>query len=356
MTHASRRLGALVLAYVGIVSVADACARGGGGDETTVVTDVAVHTGVVVARDMHRFVTAYGYVEPAPARDGRAAAGALLTPLAPGVVTEILTVEGARVSKGAVLIRLDTRLADVAVQRAEQELAFAKGVAERQRLLLPSEGTSQRLLQEAEQRLNDARSSLASARTSRSYLEVAAPISGTVTGLSARVGQAIDATTVLGRVVDLGRIVVTADVPVNEAQGLAIGGHVELGSDSAGARGVVSIIGKDVDPQTGTARVTISLAAGSGLAPGQFTDLRILAASHPGVLVVPDEAVVSSSAQGSWILVVSHDAATRMPVTVGIREGGMTEVSAPGLASGMSVVTVEAYSLPERTNVHVAGR
>ncbi len=352
----SIRAGALALTSACMLTVATACARGGGEDDSAVETDVAVHTATIGRRDVHRYVTAYGYVEPAPARDGRSAAGAVLTPLSPGVVTRILTVEGGRVTKGEVLIQLDTRLADVAVRRSEQDVAFAERVVERQRQLLPSDGTSQRALQEAEQRLTDARSALATARTARAYLEIAAPISGTVTGLSARVGQSVDASTVLGRVVDLGRLVVAADVPVVEARGLASGGRAVVGSDSTGARGVVAIIGKDVDPQTGTTRVTVSLAPGSGLTPGQFTDLRILAETHAGVLVVPEEAVVSRSGEGSWIMVVDGDSASRKPVTVGIREGGMAEVSAAGLQSGQSVVTVEAYSLPEHTKVHLARR
>lgn len=356
MMVASIRARVEVLASLGVMSLLVSCDRGGGGEEAAVATNVAVHTAPITTRDVHRYVTAYGYVEPEPARDGRSAAGAVLTPLAAGVVTEIRTAEGARVAKGALLLRLDTRLADVAVRKSEQDVAFAERVVERQRQLLPSEGTSPRALQEAEQRLNDARSALAAAKTSRSYLDIVAPIAGTVTGLVAHVGQAVDATSVLGRVVDLARVVVVADVPVAEARGLATGARVVLGSDSVGVRGVVSIVGKEVDAQTGTAKVTVALAPGSGLTPGQFTDLRIQADAHRGSLVVPEEAIVSRSGEGSWLMVVERDSATRRPVTVGMREGGMAEVSAPGLAHGMTVVTVEAYSLPPRTKIHLARR
>lgn len=55
-------------------------------------------------------------------------------------------------------------------------------------------------------------------------------------------------------------------------------------------------------------------------------------------------------------MVVAGDSAGRTPVTVGIRESGLAEVSAPGLTPGMTVVTVEAYSLPSRTKVHMARR
>ena len=339
----------LVTASISACTPGDAEGDGAG-------TDVAVHVAAVEARDMHRYVTAYGYAGPAPMREGESAAGAVLTPLTSGVVAQVLGVEGARVEKGTVLARLDTRIADVTVQRAEKDLAFAERVAARQRQLLSTEGTSERGLQEAEQRLSEATTALAATRASRAYLDVVAPLTGTLTGFAARVGQAVDATTVLGQVVDLGRLVVTADVPATEARTLAPGARADVGREGATVRGTVSTIAKEVDPQTGTTRVTVMLASGSDLAPGEFTDLRIAAESHRAVLVVPEEAIVSRTGEGSWIMVVTGDSASRLPVTVGIHEGGFAEVTAPDLKAGTSVVTVEAYSLPERTRVHLVRR
>jgi membrane fusion protein (multidrug efflux system) len=52
-------------------------------------------------------------------------------------------------------------------------------------------------------------------------------------------------------------------------------------------------------------------------------------------------------------MVVEGDSAVRHPVTVGLRDGGMVEVSGEGLREGMRIVTVEAYSLPEQTRIHI---
>lgn len=227
---------------------------------------------------------------------------------------------------------------------------------QRQRQLLPNDGTSLRALQEAEQRLNEARSALSSAQTARAYLDITAPSSGTVIGLAARVGQSVDVSTVLARLVDLTRLVIAADVPSGEAVQLKAGQRVLIGMDSSARAGEVSVVGREIDARTGTYRVQASVPAGSGLAPGQFTDLRIVTREQRNALVVPDASVVTKPGEGQWIMVVEGEQATRRPVTVGIHDGGMVEVLGEGLHEGLVVVTTEAYSLPEKTRVHLVRR
>jgi membrane fusion protein (multidrug efflux system) len=331
-------------------------ARASGSGEAAIATDVAVHVGAVRRATLHRYVTAYGYVEPEPAGGGRSPAGALLSPIVGGVLAEIDCVEGQRVTAGAVLFRLDSRMAEVAVQKARQDADFAEQAFKRQQELLPTNGTSQRAYQEAQQQLDAARSDLAAAETALAYLRITAPLSGTVVRLSATVGQFVDPSTVLAEVVNLDRLVVTANVPSREAVGLKAGLPVFLGVDSTAPRGTVRIVGRDIDPRTGTYRVQASVPPGSAFTPGQFTDIRIVAEEHPDVLVVPEVSLVTRAGEGSWIMVVQGDSAVRRPVTVGLRDAGLIEVAGAGLGEGTTIVTDDAYSLPEVTKIRIVGR
>lgn len=332
--------------------------RGSPAEEGEVVTDVAVHVGTVGRATLHGYVTAYGYVEPAPATERTPAAGALISAFVGGVLTEIECVEGSQVTQGEVLFRLDSRMAEVEVEKARQQVDFAERAFQRQQALLSSDGTSQRAYQESQQRLEEARSSLAAAETTLAYMNIAAPLAGTVTRVDVRAGQFVDANTVLGEVVDLGRLVVSADVPVREAAGMQVGQRVLVGTGeselaSSPLEGSLIVIGRDVDPTTGTYRVQASLPRNSGLDPGKFTNIRIVVEEHADVLVVPEVSLVTRTGEGSWVMVVEGDQAVRTPVTVGLREGGRVEVSGEGIGEGTTIVTEDAYSLPAATKIHI---
>jgi membrane fusion protein, multidrug efflux system len=353
MNRRNATIGVVVLAAFLIVTLIVRPGLGSGPEEAEVATDVAVHIGTVTKATLHRYVTAYGYVEPAPATAARPAGGAMISTFVGGVLTSIECVEGSRVTRGDVLFRLDSRMATVAVRKAQQEVDFAEKTYERQQALISSDGTSQRALLEARQRLDDARSNLASAETELAYLNIAAPITGTVTRIDARVGQFVDANAVLAEVVDLGRLVVTAAVPVREAGGLRVGQPVFIGSDSSALHGTLTVVGRDVDTSTGTYRVQASIPSSAGFTPGQFMDIRIVTEEHPDVLAVPEVSLVTRTGEGSWIVVVDGEQAVRRPVMPGLREGGMVEVSGDGLTEGMTIVTTDAYSLPAETRIHI---
>lgn len=351
----SRRqtLGFLALAVVVVMVIA--WLRRGGGEEEEVMPNVAVHVEPIRRATLRRTVTAYGTVEPSPALDGRPAAGAMITPFVDGVVDAVGVVEGRTVERGMVLVRLDSRMAQVAVNRARAEADVADSAFQRQEALRGSDGTSQRAWLDARARRDAARADLASAETALSYLNIAAPLTGTVLHLGAAVGQHVDATTVLAQVVDLDRLVVTAGVPAREIGGVAVGQRVLLGVGDSVAEGTVLILGRDVNPATGTYRVQASVPKGAGFMPGQFTEIRIVAEEHEGVLAVPEGSVVTRPEEGTWIVVVEGDRAVRRAVAVGLRDGDLVEVSGEGVEEGASVVTDEAYGLPEETAIRVVG-
>jgi len=324
-------------------------------EEEQAVTNVSVHVGQITRATLHRYVTAYGTVQPEPAIDGKPPGGALIAPLVGGLLTQIHCVEGSRVSKGTVLFRLDSRVAEVAVFRAQKDLEFAEKTFHRQQGLLAEDGTSQKAFQEAEQQLNLARGELSAAQTQLALLELTAPLTGTVVRLNAVLGQSVEPNNVLAEIIDLNRLVVTAAVPSRDASLLKIGQPVEIGS-GVSLVGALAFIGRDIDPATDTLSVRVSVPVEAGLTPGQFLEVRIIAEEHRDCLVVPEDSFVSNVEEGSWIVTVQGDTAIRMPVEGGLREEGLVEVEGPGLKEGMVIVTEDAYSLPEETKIRIVGR
>ena len=155
---------------------------------------------------MHRYVNGYGTVEAAPATADQPAAGAQLAAPSAGVVAKVNVVEGQQVKKGDVLVELNS--GTVTADYAEQEV-------ERQKKLYAQQNTSLKNLQDAEAQL--------------AALQVTAPLSGTVTRLNVKPGEAVDVNTVVAEVIDLSRLAVSAEIPGGG------GGGFENRRGSAGA-------------------------------------------------------------------------------------------------------------------------
>ncbi len=354
MTKRQVTTGLIVLAVAVVAAVLLIKGLGprGGGEEEAVITDVGVHVGKIVRTTLHRYVTAYGTVEPEPPGGGRPAAGAFISAPVGGILTEIACTEGLAVGKGVLLFRLDTRLAEVAVAKAAKGLESAEQTFERQKKLLAAEGTSQKSYQQAELELNTAKSEFAVAKTELSLLEIRAPLTGTVVRISARVGQAVEPNEVLAEVIALDRLVVTAQVPSRDAAELKPGQTVIWGEGSAVA-GKVAVVGKDIDPRSDTVLVRASLPAGAGFQPGEFLKIRVVSEERRDVLAVPEESVVPGPNGGTVLMVVEGDKAVPRPVKAGLRDAGLVEVEGEGLTEGLVIVTTDAYNITGETKIHI---
>jgi membrane fusion protein (multidrug efflux system) len=312
------------------------------GDETggEPATEVAVHVAKIDRATLRAYVTAYGVVEPEPAGE-RPAAVANVAPSVPGVVAEAKTAEGQHVAKGDVLFQLDSRAADVAAD-------FAGKTVERERQLMKIQGTSEQALQNAEQQLD-------AARVQQALLRVQSPLAGTVTRVNVKPGEAVDLTMVMAVVVDLDRLVVSANVPSTELTGLKVGQPAEIVVEGAASPldGSLEFVSPAIDSRTGTAEVRVKVPGGSSLRPGQFVTVRIVSEERADRLAVPVDSVVKNEEGASVIAVVDGDTATQRPVKTGLRDRGLVEVEADGLQPGMTVVTQGAYGLPPETKVRV---
>ncbi len=350
------RMGLVVLAtaLLVIVMVWILVKSHAGEKSEEVAADMAVHVGTITRATLHRFVTAYGTVEPEPAAMGRQPADAEVASPVAGIVARIDCVEGQRVTRGTILFHLDSRLANVAQEKAKRALAFAEENFERQKKLLPVEGTSKKNYLEAEQQLHAARSELAAAETDLALLRIQAPLAGTVVKINTEPGEAVELNTVLAKIVDLGRLVAALSVPSREAALLKVGQPAQFESGGS-TTGRVVYVGQQIDDKTDTLPVRVSVPASAGFHPGQFLSVRIVCEERRNCLAVPEAAALSDSVSGEIgaIVLVEGDKAVRKPVTLGLRETGLVEVQAEGLREGMVIVTEDAYAVPGETKVHI---
>jgi membrane fusion protein (multidrug efflux system) len=342
----------LIAAGLAVVFLISKLIPAGAGENEEVAADMAVHIGMIQKATLHRFVTAYGKIDPEPATPGRVPADAEVASPVAGVVAHIDCIEGQRVAKGTVLFRLDSRVAEVTLEKAKKALAYAEANFERQKKLLPVEGTSKKAYLESEQQLNAARGDLRAAETDLALTAVTAPLDGTIVKINSEPGEAVELNTVLAVIVDLNRLVAAVHVPSGETAGLKIG--LPALFEKGTAEGKVIYIGAQVDEKTDTLPVPIALPAGAGFRPGQFLSVRIVGEERTGCLAVPEAAVIADavgSETGSLVL-VQDGKAVRRPGKLGLREAGLMEVAGEGLKEGLAIVTEDAYAVPDGVKIH----
>lgn len=320
-------------------------------EEPELATEVAVQTGKIIKTTLHRYVMAYGTVEPEPVTGGKPAASSKIAAPMMGILTQIHCEEGQRVKKGDLLFELDTRSADALIAKAEVAVEFAQKNFARKQQLNATDNVSRKLYDEAEQLLQSARKDLLNANTQKDLLQIKAPLSGTVAAIHFKVGEAVSLNMVLADLIDLDRLNLVMRVPSQEAAMLRLGQTVEISTGSI-QPGKLIFISPQVDPLTDTVLVRVTLNKDSGLRSGQLVNVRIVVEERLERLAVPIESVVTRDG-ASVIAVVEGDSAKQKVIKPGLRDGNLIEISGEGLQEGMTIVTQGVYGLPSETRIRV---
>jgi multidrug efflux pump subunit AcrA (membrane-fusion protein) len=332
-------IGAIMVLLIGLGIVAFIKTGGftssGSGDDDdesapeNVTNIVTVQVGTLTNITLHRYVDGYGTVEAAPAVANQPAGGGTLAAPTAGVVARINVVAGQQVKEGDVLVELNSATAG---------FDYAQDEVKRQQDLFSHQNTSRKNLQDAEAQLKS--------------LEVIAPVSGTVTSVNVKLGQAVDSTTIVAEVIDLNRLAVGVKVPAAQAAGLQADQQVQVLTDPP-VSASLSFVSPAVDSSDGTVAAWAALPPDSPLRPGQFVQLKIVTAVHTNCLAAPAESVVTDDDGNSAVALVNGKEADQTPVQTGFREGDWVEIQATNLNAGDRVVTVGAYGLADKTQIQI---
>jgi len=285
-----------------------------------------------------------------------------------GLLLERRYEEGARVTEGQVLFRIDPATYEVALSRAEAQLQQAQAALyqaqqnfERVEPLARRGVSTDVQLEEARSQRDQARAGVQlaeaevrNAKLNLSYTTVTAPATGTTALQSPPVGALIQAQqTLLTTISQLDPAYVNfsftdeegrAFRALNERRETPIS-EKELKVELLFAReasyshpGQVDTAAQRVDPQTGTIQARAIFPNPDGaLLPGQFVRVRITGITLPDSIVVPQQAV-SQGPQGPMIYVLGeNNVAQARPIRLG-PEVPAGWVVREGLSGGERVV------------------
>jgi HlyD family secretion protein len=252
---------------------------------------------------------------------------------AQGIVAEVPVRPGATVKKGTVILRLDPRPFDLAVEEAQAAVAEA-----RLRLLdntvpdsiVTGKPVTGERLRNAEVRsgLDAAKVRLARAEFERERSVVRAPFDGVLDDLRIAEGERITVGQEIGKLVDLEHLRIDAAVLEHDLPLIRVGGAATVttaASPGNPVRGRIAAVLPLVDSATRAGRALIRVPGDGLLRPGMYADVRLEASRLLDRVIVPLSAVIERDGR-PLVFVVRNGRAQWTYLTTGRSNGFEFEV------------------------------
>ncbi len=281
-----------------------------------------------------------------------------------GRITDVAVVEGDHVAAGTVLARMESAelgdaQADVMSLRARAEAAERD--LERKRLLVDEGIASKRSAQQIEAENASLQAQLDAARQRVRALggkpakrklglfELRSPIEGEVVGVHVQRGQSIDSSHTAFHVADLATVWVDLALFERDLGRVGVGDAVEIepyGDPSPPLDGIVSHVGRVLDPSTRTAAVRVEVDnAARRLAIGQAARARLHARRDAvEAAAVPRDAMVLIDGSPTVFVEVGERLVEPRAIEI-IVEGEEAIAVSSGVAAGDRVVVAGAFTL-----------
>ena len=333
----TRAAAALASLLLGAVVTADA-ARAQGAPPAPPVT-----VAKPVVKDVQEWAYFTGRFDATAAVDVRARVG--------GYLQKVHFVDGSLVKKGDLLVTIDQRpyqaavdQADAAVKVSETAVDFAKNDLDRAQQLQKSGNITEQTADQRRQtflqgqaQLAGNRAALANAKLNLEFTEVRAPMDGRISRRLVAEGNIVAANdTLLTTIVTIDPIDFYFDVDeqsflsymrnVHGTSGSVVGDAAFVGtSDEAepARKATIDFADNRIDAATGTLRVRAKVANPEGfLAPGLFGRIKMPASQPKKGVLVPDEAIASDQTRRIVYQVADDGSVTPKPVVTGPKIDG----------------------------------
>jgi RND family efflux transporter MFP subunit len=285
----------------------------------------------------------------------------------PGKIEKILVAEGFEVRKGDLLIQLEDNELAIALAQAQAQLELAEAKLtnaredwERAKRLSQQGVISQQEYDRLKSQYNialaqwkTAQAQVKMAQTQLNNTKIRAPFSGIIVQKFANAAEQISPGLPLLHLMNISRVKAEVDVSEIKKTDIQIGQKSLVLADSYPDKifsGKIIQIRPLVDPQSRTLKVTIAVLNEKKLLnAGMFSRVKIQAARHTDVILVPSSAITEIGAK-KVAYKVNNSIAHRTEVRTGYEQDGKIEILA-GIKEDDLVVTEGNYGLAHGARV-----
>lgn len=290
----------------------------------------------------------------------RALNGADLSVQAAGVVRAIGFAAGDKATLGQLLVQIDDSAEQADMAAAQADINLNQRQLDRLTTLRQKGYAAQSTWDDARARLDVAKSSYAHAQATAELKAIKAPFDGIIGIPQVDVGQFAPVGMVVVTLQNLDQMKVDFTVPEQDAAQLQPGQTVRFGVDQGELPYAGRLTGVDpkVDPKTHLVAAQALLDNPEHkVLPGQFLRVRVELGAEPGVLIVPQTALITSL-YGDYIYVVAKQGegdkaeliARQTFVTAGRRDFQSVEIKS-GLKPGDQVISAGQNKLQNGARV-----
>lgn len=194
----------------------------------------------------------------------------------------------------------------------------------------------------------------AGSNAGRGHITLTSPVSGVVSEIGAREGQAMPTGMLMFRINGTRTVWLDAAIPQTGSAGVAAGTPVEATIDARPGEtfhGRIETVLPQVDAASRTQRARIVLDNPNGvLAAGMFAKVTLQPVAGTEHVLVPTDALIGAGSQARLIVLGTDNAFHPMRVQTGRSGNGMTEILA-GLQGGERVVASGQFLIDSEANL-----
>jgi membrane fusion protein, multidrug efflux system len=273
----------------------------------------------------------------------------------PGVVSQIAFESGQTVSRGDVLVRLDTRQEQAQLRAADAQRNLARLNAERMRGLFQKGVTSKAEDDRFSAELTGAQARVGEIRATIERKTIRAPFSGILGIRQVNLGQYLSGGDPIVPLQALDPLYVNFAVPQQQVADLKIGGEVRVTAEGTAieAAGRITAVDSVVDEATRNVQAQATLRNPEGkLRPGMFVQANVIVGASNPVVALPASAI-SYAPYGDSVFIVGdmkgpdgkpYKGVRQQVVKLGGSRGDQVAV-ASGIKPGEEVVTSGVFKL-----------
>jgi membrane fusion protein (multidrug efflux system) len=257
-----------------------------------------------------------------------------------GRVISINFREGAAVSKGDLLLKINDAELQARLKKVELEIELAEEMEYRQRKLLEKEGVSREEYDKTLSRLNTLKADRDLIAAGIDKTEVRAPFDGIIGLRKVSPGAYISTGTGIARLVRMRPLKIEFSVPQKYSAHVSAGDTVEFQSTKKAERYIAEIyaIEPKIDPETRMLAIrAIFSNRNKELLPGAYVDLNLILDEIEDALMIPTQALVPGIS-GEFVYLYKNGKAAKQIVKIGIRTPERVQI-VEGLAPGDTLIS-----------------